>query len=278
LANYGAYLDDVIAWGGHDNVPQIYGRVYAGLKFKSNIDTTTQEDVKNQIKNNLSENLSIMSIDLVFAEAITTKLVLTTFFNLDPDLTSSTSQSVENLVQSTINSFFATNLRKFNKVFRRSNLLTAIDALDVAILNSRMTVAMQREQAIDLNQSATYSITFPTTLAEPDDVNRVITSSLFTINSKSCSIRNALNSNKLEIVDQDGVIQIDNAGSYSQLQGIVTLVGFAPSAVQGTLLKVNALPANQGTIRPLRNYILDIDTGNSLSTAVIDNQNTLVTL
>ena len=38
LANYGSFLDDVIAWGGHDNVPQIYGRVYAGLKFKSNID------------------------------------------------------------------------------------------------------------------------------------------------------------------------------------------------------------------------------------------------
>jgi len=278
LANYGTYLDDVIAWGGHDNVPQVYGRVYAGLKFKSNIDTATQEDIKNQIKNNLSENLAIMSIDLVFADAITTKLILTTFFNLDPDLTSSTSQSVENLVQSTINSFFTTNLKKFNKVFRRSNLLTAIDALDVAILNSRMTVKMQREQAIDINQSVTYSVSFPAIIAEPDDVDRIITTSFFTLNSKTCSIRNALNSNKLEVVDQDGVVQVDNIGSYSQTEGVVTLTGFAPTAIQGSFLKVNALPANQGTIRPLRNYILDIDTVSSLSTAVIDNQNTLVTL
>ena len=278
LANFGTFLDDVIAWGGHDNVPQIYGRVFAGLKFKSNIDNSTREDVKNRIKNDLSENLAIMSIDLAFADAITTKLTLSTFFNLDPDLTSSTSQSVENLVQGTINSFFSTNLKKFNKVFRRSNLLTAIDALDVAILNSRMDVKMQREQAIDINQSVTYSITFPTTIAEPDDVNRIITSSLFTLNSRTCSIRNALNSNKLEVVDQDGTIQVDNIGSYSQTQGLVTLTGFAPSAIQGNFLKVNAVPANQGTIRPLRNYVLDIDTVGSISTAVIDNQNTLVTL
>ncbi len=278
LANFGTFLDDVIAWGGHDNVPQIYGRVFAGLKFKSNIDNSTREDVKNRIKNDLSENLAIMSIDLAFADAITTKLTLSTFFNLDPDLTSSTSQSVENLVQGTINSFFSTNLKKFNKVFRRSNLLTAIDALDVAILNSRMDVKMQREQAIDINQSVTYSITFPTTIAEPDDVNRIITSSLFTLNSRTCSIRNALNSNKLEVVDQDGTIQVDNVGSYSETQGLVTLTGFAPSAIQGNFLKVNAVPANQGTIRPLRNYVLDIDTVGSISTAVIDNQNTLVTL
>ena len=141
-----------------------------------------------------------------------------------------------------------------------------------------MTVKMQREQAIDINQSATYSVSFPAIIAEPDDVDRIITTSFFTLNSKTCSIRNALNSNKLEVVDQDGVVQVDNIGSYSQTEGVVTLTGFAPTSIQGSFLKINALPANQGTIRPLRNYILDIDTVNSLSTAVIDNQNTLVTL
>ena len=141
-----------------------------------------------------------------------------------------------------------------------------------------MTVKMQREQAIDINQSVTYSVSFPAIIAEPDDVDRIITTSFFTLNSKTCSIRNALNSNKLEVVDQDGVVQVDNIGSYSQTEGVVTLTGFAPTAIQGSFLKINALPANQGTIRPLRNYILDIDTVSSLSTAVIDNQNTLVTL
>ena len=163
-------------------------------------------------------------------------------------------------------------------MFRRSNLLSEIDALDVAILNSRMEVKMQREQVIDVGQKLTYTITFPSTIASPDDVNRIITSSSFTLNSKTCNIRNVLNSNKLEVVDQDGTIQVDNVGSYDAIKGIVTLTGFGPTSVQGTGLQINAVPANQGTIRPLRNYILDVDTVNSSSTAVIDTQNTLVTL
>ena len=278
LANYGSYLDDVIAWGGHDNVPQVYGRVYAGLKFKNNIDTSTQTQVKDDIVNELSENLGIMSIDLVFADAITTKLELSTFFNLDPDLTSSTSQSIENQVKSTINSFFNTNLKKFNKVFRRSSLLTTIDALDVAILNSRMDVKMQRQQAIDVGQSLTYTINFPAAIAQPDDVNRILTTSLFTFNGKTCSIRNVLNSNKLQIVDNEGTTQIDNIGSYDASVGTVSLVGFNPTALQGQTLQVSVVPANQSTIRPLRNFILDIDNVKSIPIAQLDFQNTLVTL
>ena len=278
LANYGSYLDDVIAWGGHDNVPQVYGRVYAGLKFKSNIDTATQTQVKDEITTELAETLGIMSIDLVFADAITTKLELSTFFNLDPDLTSSTSQAVENQVKNTINTFFNTNLKKFNKVFRRSSLLTAIDALDVAILNSRMDVKMQRSQAIDLNQSLTYTIAFPSVIAQPDDINRILTSSAFTLNNKTCSIRNVLNSNKLEVVDLDGTVQVDNIGSYNAAAGTVSLVGFAPSALQGTTLDISVVPANQSTIRPLRNFILDIDNVKSVPIAQLDFQNTLVTL
>tara|TARA_Y100001935_G_scaffold255622_1_gene270108 strand:- start:787 stop:2616 length:1830 start_codon:yes stop_codon:yes gene_type:complete len=278
LANYGSFLDDVIAWGGHDNVPQVYGRVYAGLKFKNNIDTSTQTQVKDDIVNELSENLGIMSIDLVFADAITTKLELSTFFNLDPDLTSSTSQSIENQVKSTINSFFDTNLKKFNKVFRRSSLLTTIDALDVAILNSRMNVKMQREQAIDVGQSLTYTINFPAAIAQPDDVNRILTTSLFTFNGKTCSIRNVLNSNKLQIVDNEGTTQIDNIGSYDASVGTVSLVGFNPTALQGQTLQVSVVPANQSTIRPLRNFILDIDNVKSIPIAQLDFQNTLVTL
>ena len=278
LANYGSYLDDVIAWGGHDNVPQIYGRVYAGLKFKSNIDATTQIEVKDDIITELSDNLAIMSIDLEFADAVTTKLELSTFFNLDPDLTSLTAQAVENQVKNTINSFFNTNLKKFNKVFRRSSLLTVIDALDVAILNSRMEVKMQREQGIDIGQSLTYTINFPAAIAQPDDVNRILTSSLFTFNGKDCLIRNVLNSNKLEIIDNDGAIQVDNIGSYDAGTGTVSLVGFNPTALQTPNLQISVVPANQSTIRPLRNFVLDIDNVKSIATAQLDFQNTLVSL
>ncbi|MGA1048895.1 MAG: hypothetical protein ACO3UU_12875, partial [Minisyncoccia bacterium] len=133
LANYGAYLDDVTAYGGADAVPPIYGVVYVGLKFKDNISANVQQTVKDNIRIELSDNMAIMSIFTEFVDPIETLLEIQTTFNLDPDLTNATAQALQNIVQTTINNYFTSNLGKFDKVFRRSNLLTVIDAIDPAI-------------------------------------------------------------------------------------------------------------------------------------------------
>tara|TARA_B100000035_G_C21028834_1_gene567418 strand:- start:990 stop:2819 length:1830 start_codon:yes stop_codon:yes gene_type:complete len=278
LENFGSYLDDVIAWGGHDNEPKIYGRVYAGLKFKSNIATSTQESVKTDITQNLSENLAVMSIDLEFADVETTNLEIATTFNLDPDLTASTSSSMEARVQTVVNNYFSTNLQKFGGVFRRSNLLSLIDDLDTAILNSKMTVKMQRSLIPSIGSSLSYTVNFPATMASPDPDTNIVTSTNFTFNSKSCSIKNKLNSNKLEIVAAGGAVEVDNIGTYDEAKGTIDLVGFNPSAIVGSSILFSVVPANESTIRPLRNFILDIDTQRSNSSAILDFQNTAVTL
>ena len=56
------------------------------------------------------------------------------------------------------------------------------------------------------------------------------------------------------------------------------LTGFAPTAIDGDSIKISASPANQSTIRPLRNFVLDIDKTKSSTTAIVDFQNTLTTL
>ena len=181
LENFGSYLDDVIAWGGHDNEPQVYGRVYAGLKFKSNISDSTQQAVKDDITTNLSDNLAVMSIDLEFADVETTNLELETSFNLDPDLTNKTSASMEASVQTVVENYFSTNLQKFGGVFRRSNLLSLIDDLDTAILNSKMTVKMQRSLIPSIGSSLSYTVNFPATIAAPDPDTNIVTSTNFTV-------------------------------------------------------------------------------------------------
>ena len=278
LENFGSYLDAVIAWGGHDNEPQVYGRVYAGLKFKSGIATSTQESVKTDITQNLSENLAVMSIDLEFADVETTNLEIATTFNLDPDLTASTSSSMEARVQTVVNNYFSTNLQKFGGVFRRSNVLSLIDDLDTAILNSKMTIKMQRALIPSIGSSLSYTVNFPATMASPDPDTNIVTSTNFTFNSKSCSIKNKLNSNKLEIVAAGGAVEVYNIGTYNEGKGTIDLVGFNPSAIVGSSILFSVVPANESTIRPLRNFILDIDALRSNSSAILDFQNTAVTL
>ena len=275
---FGAFINDVTSFGGNDNVPRIYGKVFVGLQFKDNISDDTQQNVKDRIKTELTDNLSIMSIDTEFVDPVTTNMVLTTTFNLDPDLTGSTPQAIQSLVQNTINNFFTTNLKKFNKVFRRSNLLTLVDALDPAILNSKIEVQLRQGFIPTLNVSLAYTISLPVTIAEPSATDYVVRSTNFTFNNRTCFIRNLLSSNKLQIISVDGSIEVDNIGSFESTAGTISLVGFKPTGFEGNKINFNVTPANQNTVRPLRNFILDIDTSLSTARAVLDFQNTQVTL
>ena len=278
LANFNNFLDDVTSFGGEDNVPRQYGKVFVGLKFKDDISTAVQQSVKDQILTDLSNNLSIMSIDTVFVDPETINLEILTTFNLDPDLTSSTPQSIQVRVQNLINNFFNTNLKRFNKVFRRSNLLTLIDSLDSSILNSKMSVKIQNSFLPTLNQSLEYIINYPVKLADPDDVNFIVSSSKFTFQNTSCFIRNLLKTNQLQVVSVDGTVIANNIGDYDTNAGKVTLRGFKVSAFDGDKIKISVTPANQSTIRPLRNFVIDIDTDVSVSSAILDFQNTQTTL
>ena len=278
LSNYGAYLNDVTSYGGNDNVPAIYGRTYVGLKFKDNITDDTQQSIKDKIKTELTDNMAVMSITTEFVDPITTDLMVSTTFNLDPDLTNSTPQAMQSTVQTTINDYFVTNLQKFDKVFRRSNLLTVIDAIDPAILNTKMEVKLQQSFTPTVNLSLGYTITFPVTLAAPNATLPTITSTGFTFNTQACTIKNKLGDTKLQVVSVDGTIEVDNVGSYNTDTGVVSLVGFKPSAIDTSAITFTVEPANQNTIRPLRNYVLDIDTTTSTSKAVLDYQNTAVSI
>jgi len=278
LANYSEFVDDVIAWGGNQNQPPIYGRTYVSLKFIDGLTDDQKQTVKDQIVTNLTDNLAVMSIDTVFSDPTTAYLELKTFFNFDPDLTNLTVKSAQNTVSQTINSFFETNLKRFNSVFRRSSLLTEIDKISPAILNSRTDVKVQLRVSVTAGTASDYTIFFPMRISEPLTTESVVTSSRFTYNGTTCIITNVLGSTVLRVVDLSGTTQITNIGSYTPSNGRVQLLSFNPSAVTGNELKISVIPANQSTIRPLRNYILDIDTGVSVSTAQIDYQNTLTTL
>lgn len=277
LQRHSDTVEDVSSWGGNENVPAQYGKVYLSLKFKDNVSSATQTAVKDAIKLNLTDNLAIMSIDTVFVDPTDTFLEITTSFNFDPDLTGISVESMQTSVTNEISKFFTDNLNKFGQVFRRSALSAKIDDLSVAILNSAMEIKAQQRWSPTLNVSETHTIAFPIKLATADDVNRRITSTSFTSSGQTCTIRNVLSSTKLELVNAlTGALVKDNVGSYDPNTGVVTLTGFQVSAYNGsgTSIKISAVPADQGTIRPLRSHILKFDTDKSTATGTLDFQNT----
>ena len=279
LENFSSVIKDVSAWGGNQNVPAVFGRVYVSLNFKEGITTDTQTETQNAITTNLTDNLAIMSIDTVYVDPITSFLEITTTFNFDPDQTNLTSQATETLIETTIQNFIDENLNTFDSTFRKSNILTKIDALSTAVLNSSMSVKVQQRFSPTINTVADYTVNFPVKIASPDDVNHRVTSSVFTYEGTSALIKNKLNSTILQILNNTTLeVLADNIGTYNETSGVVSLNGLNVSALLGDEIKISIVPADENTIRPLRNYIISLDASVSAAKAIIDHQETVSTI
>lgn len=260
LSNF-TEVKDVSVWGGEDNVPIDYGKVYVSLQFKDNVSSVTQEQVKNNIVSNFTDNLSVMSITPKFVDPIDTFLELQVRFNYDPELTAKNPAQISETVRSYVINYFSNRFGVFGEVFRRSNLLTEIDEVERSILNSRIETSIQQRFTPTIGQSALYEIFFPVLLSPPDADQYIIRSSPFTYLGKTCVFQNELNSEKIQIVSGISNVVVDNAGYYEYKKGRIVLESFAPSAIIGgnNFIKVSATPIDQSVVSPLRNYVLQLD-------------------
>lgn len=269
-----ADVKEAAVWSGDQNIPLDYGAVYISLNFKTGTATSVQQAVKDQIRANYVKNLSTMSMTPKFADPRDVFLILTTSFNFDPALIGTSSQTQEsNIIQFIVN-YFARNLESFNKVFRKSNLLTEIDALNRAVLNTKIDVEVQMREEITAAALNTFEVQFPCAIKEPDDLFHRIRTEAFEFNGLVCIIKNRLRTNQLAIFDLDDNIVLDNVGSYNSSTGLVSFVGFEPTRLLSgeTSLKIQVTPDNDSSIQPLRNMILKLETDRSSATAVIDRQ------
>ena len=282
LSRFGSVVD-CSAWGGEDNIPRDYGKVFVSLSFAEGTTANAQTLVKNSIVNDLTSQLAIMSIDTEFVDPLDVYITCQVNFNYNPDLSGTPINIAESQIYNTIQTYFADNLQQFGKIFRRSNLLAEVDATSSAILNSRMEVKLERRfTPTTTGQLASYEIQFPVALQAPNGAGYVIRSSnTFLYNGRTCRLVNQLlpHSTKLQVIRADGTVEVDNVGEYNPTTGEVSIVGFAPSQITGGgTLNLSAIPANQSTVKPLRNFILRLDTNNTSITGAVDYEDVRVTL
>lgn len=267
LRNFSNVIDDIKAWGGEDNLPPKYGSVYLSIIFNTT-NPTIKANTKNSIRN-LAKDLSVASFTIEFADPIETYLEIETTFQFNPNLTSSSQTAIESLVKTTMQNYFTNNLSGFDQSFRRSNMLTLVDASEESVLSSKADIKMQN-RFIPTSGVSTYTISYPAAIAAPLDSQNIIKSGVFYYNGKVCYFQNKVNSTVLELIDtSNGKVLLDNIGYYDATNGIVTLSNFTGTIITGTYIKITAIPANQAVINPLRNNVLLYDATASTARAVI---------
>ena len=295
-SNYGSYLKDVATWGGNDNVPPKYGTTFVSLVFLDNTSDIVKTQVKSLIESQLTSNLSIMSIETEFVDPLETYLEIQTSFNVDPIKNLTTLEALQSQVNSFVSTYVSTNLGTFGAIFRRSNLLSEIDNLSTAILNSKMDVKIQQrieelpkdENGNDIEMKNNYVLNFPCSLATPDKDEHTVVTSAFkgkvttSGQEENLQIKNKLGSNILQLLDMDNVVKVSNIGNYDASKGQVSinaLILSTPDSSQNFKpIKVSGTPANQSTINPLRNYVVKLDEEISIASGSIDTGSTKVLL
>ena len=271
-----AQVKNAAVWSGDQNIPIDYGSIYISLNFQTGTSDPVKQKVKDEIVGNFTNNLSVMSMTTKFTDPVDVFMEVNVAFQFDPALTGKTLGAMETDIYQFIQTYFATNVENFDAVFRKSNMATEIDALDASILNSSITVKPSLRQDITINALNTFTLNYPVKIATPDDVLHRVSSSSFEFGGVIGTMKNRLSSTVLEIQDLNGNVLLDNVGEYDPAAGTISVNAFEPSqiATGQSFLIFSVIPEQDSFIKPLRNYILRLDTAKSSATATIDRQTT----
>jgi hypothetical protein len=144
----------VTAWGGEDNNPPVYGKVYLCIKPKDADKLTTTQ--KTQLISTILEQRNVVSVipTIVDPEFINIAVTTTVYYN--EQATTKSASQIASLVTNTITAYGVNELDRFDGVFRYSKLSRLIDESDPAIVNNITTILLRRALNVRYNTSAQY--------------------------------------------------------------------------------------------------------------------------
>lgn len=176
LTNYDE-AQSVNVWGGEDNIPPVYGKVFISIKPKSTNTLTTFE--KNYVVNNILKPRNVVTItpEIVDPEYIDLLLNTTVYYN--PKNTTKTENQLKTLVRDTITSYNDNYLDSFDGIFRFSQYSKLIDSAEESIVSSITTIKLRREVEPKYNLSANYNIELVNPIYNAEVAEQAVTTTGF---------------------------------------------------------------------------------------------------
>jgi len=271
LSNY-ANVDAISVWGGEDNNPPDYGKVYISIAPKDS--ETLPQVEKDYIIAQYLKPKNVVSITPTIVDPTYTYIFLEVFFKYNPNITNLSSDALANKVRETITLYNNDELKRFDGVFRHSNLLRQIDITDVSIINSTVRVYVQKRLVPEVNVEKRYDIYFSGPLYISDSNEQIIESTEFTYLNQLCHLKDIVvgGVRRLQIVSGNGTNEIilnSDVGYVDEANGHVALVGFNPSSFVGDYMTITASP-NSNDIAPKRNELLIILSDDTEITGEVD--------
>ena len=169
-------IESLTVYGGEEASPPVYGKVYIAIKPTGN--TSYSNTTKDAIKADILKKSNVVTIIPEIVDPIFYYILVETIINYDPVVLITTEDILKSAIDTSINSYFISNLQKFDQKFRYSVLTKAIDNTDSSIRNSKTSVKYQmRITPATLGTTNTYTLEFNASLTKSTVVSTAFTAS-----------------------------------------------------------------------------------------------------
>lgn len=258
-------VESISCWGGEDNIPPRYGKVFISLKPKSGYTLSMMQ--KEILKREIIKAYNVVSIEPVLVDPDYTHILLSTKVKYDHTKTSNSIATLKENITEAIQEYGNTELEKFNNILRYSRLTKLIDNTDQAILGNITNIIIQKRLSdIATNIPYNYDLQFGNPIYQKETGGSLTSTEFEYIDPANGNVVWAT----LEDDGKGGLriisfstgakkIIISNAGNIDYKTGHVEILRFKPH-IETSQLWVNVIPGKGGTsdIRPVRNQILTI--------------------
>jgi hypothetical protein len=164
-------IDSVSVWGGQENDPPIYGKVFLSLKTKENYALSNLE--KETIKKGLIENRNVLTVIPEIVDPDLTYILIRGSVSYNPSLTSRTAVEIEQLVRAAIEDYEITELNRFDSTFRKSKLQSRIESAENAITGSDIRIFLQKRIQLEPSLVKKYDVVTNFPIKKGDFNNRI---------------------------------------------------------------------------------------------------------
>lgn len=172
-------IESISVWGGEENIPKVFGKVFVSIKPKLNY--YISENEKQKIIDEIIAPKSIVSVKTEIVDPQYLYIKFTGKISFDKKNTSYTKGQIENLTKSTIINYANENLNTFESVFVLSKMEESVNKIDKSILGSQFKLKIEKRFEPRFKVFSPYNINFENSLTRGSLKNYIYSTEFYTL-------------------------------------------------------------------------------------------------
>lgn len=250
--------DSISVWGGEDNDPPVYGKIFISLKPKP--DTAISDTLKDRIVSTIINPKRTLSITPEFVDPEYLYIDVLSTVTYDSSKSADSANEIKTKVIEEMEKYNDQVLEFFHETFRYSTFVNRIDASHISVHSNNTSIKLRKNVDVDLNENRMYKIKYNNSLK-----SGTLVSTYFFINEinqneddqyyfeddgeNNVILKKLLSDGNIEVVDEE-------FGNIDYINGVISLDSFTPVELFNTEKLEMTVEPSRFDVYTIRNMLL----------------------